>query len=595
MRGFAGNGPLGKGCAGPVSDPTHLGENIVLRTPAHHRPRSITRHRHGTAPTDDVLHGWVHAEDRVLSVAVHRPTGPERNGTVVIAGSPGRERVTMFRTIVDVARTLAADGWRVVRFDWAGTGLSPWTTEAAPAENWADDLEVVREWAAQAGPVHGLGMRLGGSILAAFDEHGWASRHVWAPVSGKLWLRHQVALRRMAGPELPARVTPGVELMDLQLGPEGANALKQLPEPEADSGRGLDILDAPQLEPVPVDVHPRVASVPPEAAATIAGAVAAVADRLPGSPAPGAVSLIPNHAVRLSVDGTVVHLRRTRVGRDHRPAVITIPDDLQPAAPGVAFVSLGSEPMEAPGSLWTRAAITASARGAVCLLAERTDTGELVRPGRAQDPNPYVRYTLTESREVLEELARLTDGPLKAAGVCLGAWGLVACVHQLPKHVTQRLSLYAVNNIGWQRAPWRYWRQGLRSGPLAPAIPGQAPAEPSGSDPAATPSLEQRLGAVARTIVRGARRAASNAHPRVSAAAAAVGIIDVPHPLMRRLARIPGLRVDVIFGPADAQHAGVTAGPISTNHTVTVLDPLDHSLHATASRRSMLDHLLADL
>ncbi|MBD2766088.1 hypothetical protein IEE91_12985 [Kocuria sp. cx-455] len=555
----------------------------------------MSRHRHGTASADDVLHGWVHAEDRVLSVAVHRPTGPERNGTVVIAGSPGRERVTMFRTIVDVARTLAADGWRVVRFDWAGTGLSPWTTEAAPAENWADDLEVVREWAAQAGPVHGLGVRLGGSILAASDEHGWASRHVWAPVSGKLWLRHQVALRRMAGPELPARVTPGVELMDLQLGPEGADALKQLPEPEADLGRGLDILDAPQLEPVPVDVHPRVASVPPEAAATIAGAVAAVADRLPGSLAPGAVSLIPDHAVRLSMDGTVVHLRRTRVGRDHRPAVITIPDDLQPAAPGVAFVSLGSEPMEAPGSLWTRAAITASARGAVCLLAERTDTGELVRPGRAQDPNPYVRYTLTESREVLEELARLTDGPLKAAGVCLGAWGLVACVHQLPKHVTQRLSLYAVNNIGWQRAPWRYWRQGLRSGPLAPAIPGQAPAEPSGSDPAATPSLEQRLGAVARTIVRGARRAASNAHPRVSAAAAAVGIIDVPHPLMRRLARIPGLRVDVIFGPADAQHAGVTAGPISTNHTVTVLDPLDHSLHATASRRSMLDHLLADL
>ncbi|MBD2763045.1 hypothetical protein IEE92_10865 [Kocuria sp. cx-116] len=555
----------------------------------------MSRHRHGTASADDVLHGWVHAEDRVLSVAVHRPTGPERNGTVVIAGSPGRERVTMFRTIVDVARTLAADGWRVVRFDWAGTGLSPWTTEAAPAENWADDLEVVREWAAQAGPVHGLGVRLGGSILAASDEHGWASRHVWAPVSGKLWLRHQVALRRMAGPELPARVTPGVELMDLQLGPEGADALKQLPEPEADSGRGLDILDAPQLEPVPVDVHPRVASVPPEAAATIAGAVAAVADRLPDFLAPGAVSLIPDHAVRLSMDGTVVHLRRTRVGRDHRPAVITIPDDLQPAAPGVAFVSLGSEPMEAPGSLWTRAAITASARGAVCLLAERTDTGELVRPGRAQDPNPYVRYTLTESREVLEELARLTDGPLKAAGVCLGAWGLVACVHQLPKHVTQRLSLYAVNNIGWQRAPWRYWRQGLRSGPLAPAIPGQAPAEPSGSDPAATPSLEQRLGAVARTIVRGARRAASNAHPRVSAAAAAVGIIDVPHPLMRRLARIPGLRVDVIFGPADAQHAGVTAGPISTNHTVTVLDPLDHSLHATASRRSMLDHLLADL
>ena len=91
------------------------------------------------------------------------------------------------------------------------------------------------------------------------------------------------------------------------------------------------------------------------------------------------------------------------------------------------------------------------------------------------------------------------------------------------------------------------------------------------------------------------RRAAFNAHPRVTAAAAAVGIIDVPPPLMLRLARIPGLRVDMVFGPADAQHAGVTAGPISTNHRVTVLDPLDHSLHATASRRSMLNHLLADL
>lgn len=548
-------------------------------------------------PEGDVGHGWLRRGDRALAVAVHEAAAPARGDTVVIAAPPGRERVTTHRTLLHVARALAADGWRVVRFDWSGTGGSPVpgdpTADDAPAQLWAEDLEAVRAWAAQAGPVHGLGIRLGGSLLAA-SEGEWASRHIWSAVSGKRWLRRHGALRRMAGSDLPEREKSGTELMDLHLDPEAAAALKQLPEPVADPARHVSVLEGPAVEALPVDVHPRLANVPPEAAAAVVSALAAEAGPRPGGPTTSRdVPLRPEPVVELPVGDTAVRLRRTRVGGGRRPAVLVEPLDPRSDAPGIAFVSLGSEPMDAPGSLWTRTAVAAAARGAVCLLAERTDTGELVRPGQAQDANPYAHFTLVETREVVEHLARLTDGPLQAAGVCLGAWGLIATAHRLPEDITRRLTLHVVNNIGWRRAPWRYWRQGLRRGPLAPMASSETPAEqPAAETP--TPRAGG-LATSARTAVRAVRRRALEGSPRVQALAAALGILEVPEPLVQQLAGVPGLHLDLVFGPMDSEHFHVVPGPIGPGCTVTVLDPLDHSLHATASRRNLLEHLLANL
>ena len=166
-------------------------------------------------------------------------------------------------------------------------------------------------------------------------------------------------------------------------------------------------------------------------------------------------------------------MSRATVGHGERPAILTEPVERAAEAPGLALVSPGSDAMETASGLWLRTALLSSGRGAVCLLAERTDTGELVDATLARNSNPYARHTVVECRELVTRLADLTDGPLTAAGICLGAWGLVAAAPELPRAVAERLTLHVVNNVAWQREPWRYWRQGLRSGPLAPRLPGE--------------------------------------------------------------------------------------------------------------------------
>lgn len=573
----------------------------MFNSPGRRRTRLFPRHRHVDL-TRGVQYGWVRTEGRAVAVAVHQPASPRRDGTVLIAGSPGRERVTTQRTMVHVARTLAAEGWRVVRFDWTGTGLSPWPEETQPAQLWADDLEAVRQWAAHAGPVHGLGIRLGGSIMAASPADGWESRHVWGPVSGKRWLRHHSMLRRMAGDTLPAREASGTELTGLYFSAEGTAALNGLPEPQPDDAHRVSVLAGPGMDALPFDVNPLIATVPQDAASTIAAALDAVDTAgprsfdavVPARPSDDERALVPEESVEISVAGTPVRLRHARVGQGNRPALITSPMAPAPGAPGVAFVSLGSESMEAPGSLWARTAVVASARGAVCLLAERTDTGELARPGQARDSNPYARYTLRESREVVLRLAELTSGPLMAAGVCLGAWSLAASAHRLPPHVTRRLRLLVINNIAWQRVPEYYWRRGrvgdVPAQPLAAEVSAQEPV-----DATSRPSPLGLAKAIARPVVRGVRYVAWEGPRWVTTLASEARVIDLPRPMMRHLSRVPGLFVNLVFGPEDAQDTRVSPGPVGEHGEVTVLDPLDHSLHAAASQRAMFEYVLSEL
>lgn len=593
-----------------------LGVGItVFKKPSRISARSMV-HRRWTKSTagPQVDRGWVTVEDRALAVAVHQPDSHQRRGTVIIAGSIGRERVTTFRTLNRLTHDLAEDGWRVVRFDWSGTGLSPTAGSSAPAQNWGDDLEAVRRWAGAEGPVHGVGIRLGGTLMAAASEEGWATRHIWGPVSGKRWLRHHAALRRLAGSALPEVRTPGCELMDLHVDHVGQEAIKGLVQPTAQPGEGLSILRGPGIDALPVDIHPRLASVPHDALSTVVQALATHSDP-PGDthkssdpqkprvqPDQQNTSVLrPQPCVELTIGEAVIRLESVRVGSANRPGVVVAPCHVHPGAPGFAFVSLASEPMESPGALWMRTAAQAATRGAVSLLAARSATGELMESTSRHDPNPYTARTLQESRELLLHLSKLTTGDLHGVGVCLGAWALAACVTKLPPHVTSRLSLILVNNVAWQRQPLRYWRQGIRSGPLSPAVPGedQAPDKTvhAGREPSqrGTRPLEQHIAAMGRTIIRGARKHASRGPLPAIRLAAATGLVDVPHPLMRRLSRIRNLHVELVFGPEDARKNSVTAGVMLDHTNVSILDPLDHSLHAAISRDNVLDFTLAKL
>ena len=557
----------------------------------------------GASTHATVVHGWIPAADRWIAVDVHEPSEPSRGATVVLAAPPGRERVTMTRTVVHTARALAAAGWRVVRFDWSGTGQSPSLEDTCDARLWAEDLRVVRDWAGADQPVRGVAFSVAGAYMAADEDSAWSERLLLAPVSGKQWLRHQSALRRMAGKDLPPRVTEGTELMDLQLSAEGAAAVKAVPGPEQDAARGIRVLTEESTGPLPLDVHPRVATVPSGLTDTV---VAILGENAParGTQAHDAATPRPARTITLDVRGTDVRLTRATCGVAERPAIITEPVERSPEAPGLALVSPGSDVMEAAGGLWLRTALLASGHGAVCLLAERTDTGELVDASLTRDSNPYARHTVAESREVVTQLAALTDGPLTAAGICLGAWGLVAAAPELPAEVTRRLTLQVVNNVAWQREPWRYWRQGLRSGPLAPRLPGEDSPTPvpqdaqDGSTPTSRSlarAFVSQVGTVGRTVVRGTRARAHDASPRVNSLAATVGIIDVPRPALRRLARIPGLTVKAVFGPADAAHCGVREATREGRSATVLLEPLDHSVFATASRHTLCRYVVDEV
>ena len=582
-----------------------MGENS-LRTLSRPNcsPRSSRRDGENTSANDraSVVHGWIPAAGRWIAVDVHEPVPPSRGATVVLAAPPGRERVTMTRTVVHTARALAADGWRVVRFDWSGTGQSPSLQDTCDAQLWAEDLRVVRDWAGTDQPVHGVAFSVAGAYMAADEDSGWLDRLLMAPVSGKQWLRHQSALRRMAGGDLPPRDTAGTELMDLQLSTAGAEAVKAVPAPAQDTARGIRVLAEEHTGSLPLDVHPRVATVPSGLTDTV---VAALGEHAPVRTAQAdddAARPRPARSLTLDAHGTAIRLTRTTCGVAERPAIITEPLERRPQAPGLALVSPGSDVMEGAGGLWLRTALLASARGAVCLLAERTDTGELVDATRARDSNPYARHTVTECREIVTQLAALTDGPLAVAGICLGAWGLVAAAPELPAEVTRRLTLYVVNNVAWQREPWRYWRQGLRSGPLAPRLPGEdsptpedAPDEAVASSRSLARTFVSRVGTVGRTVVRGTRARAHDASPRMNSLAATVGVIDVPRPALRRLARIPGLTVKAVFGPADAAHCGVTAAQQDARSALVLLEPLDHSVFATASRDTLSRYVVEEV
>ncbi len=585
------------------------GENSLFSFSGPGRPlRSLlTASSNAAGPRHEALdagvtHGWIPAGQRWLAVHVHEPAEPSRGAAVVLAAPPGRERVTMNRTVVHTARALAADGWRVVRFDWSGTGQSPATEACCDARLWEQDLRVVRDWAGADQPVRGVAFSVAGAYMAADEDSAWLDRVLLAPVSGKQWLRHQSALRRMAGSSLPPRDTEGTELMDLQLCAEGAAAVRTVPTPVEDPARGLVVLPEESTGPLPLDVHPRVATVP-------SGVTRAVLTALgPHAPARGtaapedAPAPRPARSLTVDVHGTPVRLIHTTVGRDERPAIRTEPVEHTAQAPGLALVSPGSDVMEAASGLWLHTALLASARGAVCLLAERSDTGELVDHALTRDSNPYARHTVVECRELVEQLARLTDGALSAAGICLGAWGLVAAAPELPAEVSERLTLHVINNVAWQRESWRYWRQGLRSGPLAPRLPGDEPSAqptaPQQDDAAPRPLsrvLLSRAGSVGRTVVRGTRARAHNASPRLNSLAATAGIIDVPQPALRRLSRVPGLTVNAVFGPADAAHCGVREATREGRSAMVLLEPLDHSVFATASRHTLCRYVVDEV
>lgn len=144
---------------------------------------------------------FLDAGGRRLFVLDIRPVGPCRGAVLYVP--PFAEEMNRLRShAVQLARRLAAEGWRCLLPDLTGTGESDGDFTAADWQGWVDDVRMAGRWLAQeaAGPLTLWGMRTG-ALLAAEALQGEqalpASRLLlWQPVlDGKLFLTQYLRLR----------------------------------------------------------------------------------------------------------------------------------------------------------------------------------------------------------------------------------------------------------------------------------------------------------------------------------------------------------------------------------------------------------------
>jgi exosortase A-associated hydrolase 2 len=119
---------------------------------------------------------------------VHRPVGEPSGEAWVFCHPFAEEKLWTHRTYVSFARTLAARGAWVLRFDAMGNGDSGGQFHEASLETMLSDINCAIRWLMRQGqPKHGvglLGLRLGGTMAALVAEHCEDVRTLilWEPI-----------------------------------------------------------------------------------------------------------------------------------------------------------------------------------------------------------------------------------------------------------------------------------------------------------------------------------------------------------------------------------------------------------------------------
>jgi pimeloyl-ACP methyl ester carboxylesterase len=118
--------------------------------------------------------------------ALHGAADPEARSAVVLCYPIGQEYMRVHRTYVELARSLAAAGQHVLRFDYFGTGDSEGDTAEGTLARWRDDIRAALREVRSLTPavaVHLVGSRVGANLaLQAAAGADVASLVLWEPV-----------------------------------------------------------------------------------------------------------------------------------------------------------------------------------------------------------------------------------------------------------------------------------------------------------------------------------------------------------------------------------------------------------------------------
>jgi dienelactone hydrolase len=156
-------------------------------------PRAATRPAVPAAPALAIVFGRF-ADGGKLAGRYHAPVGPARGG-VVLCSPGGVEDFGTYATYRMLAERLAARGLAVLRFDYHGQGDSV-GDDGMPSrvQAWKDSVSFAIDALAarsSATSIGLFGLRLGATLAAivAAERGGVAALALWAPVSGRAFLR----------------------------------------------------------------------------------------------------------------------------------------------------------------------------------------------------------------------------------------------------------------------------------------------------------------------------------------------------------------------------------------------------------------------
>ncbi|MDR7374235.1 dienelactone hydrolase [Kocuria rhizophila] len=397
-------------------------------------------------------------DDHTIHAWVHGPQSGQVRGAVVVAPALAREEVVSHRSMRLVAARAAQAGWLVVRMAWSGTSESGERPPGSdPVQVWHRDLAVAygaaRELVGPELPVHGIGLRIGASVLAT-SGLPFEKRLLWEPVSGAVYMRQYTGLRRASGLDLPPEVDSGVEIGGAHFTGEEAAAIRALPDPRK--------LATPGLEPVREEdraVAKKLYGVAAIYAKSSPEAIASLVARLDGpqedaSERADVSSWQPRTTARFHVAefGVDVVEELLELGEDLLPASYTHPVGRDGTGVGAVLLAPPSaDPKDGPTGLWTVQARRLAARGVPAIRVERHHCGDAAGLDELKDINPYTGQGVADLDLGAAWLKERTGEEITGVGLCVGGW-LVA----MAPPTSAMTSRVVLNNVAWRAGETYY-------------------------------------------------------------------------------------------------------------------------------------------
>ena len=418
-------------------------------------------------------HWFGEADEPTLSWLTE-PVGSTGRSGVLLLPPIGYDYWTTHRAMRDLAERLAANGHRVLRIDYRGTGDSTGCAWAAGIlGKWEDDVRrAVEELRGRgATSIALVGLRFGALLaLNLLAEVGADAVVAWIPVvSGRRYVK-ELQLLSTPAPALPSvaggsgtRFLAGcaftTELLS-RLASRSVEAVETnariliLDRPDRVSSAGLAEKwseKGASAEQVLLDGVQTILDVPTEYAVTPTPHLALMADWLGRAPPEaGETSQVPeatwhDHA-RFLYEGRPLVEQAVRLGEAQLVGIECAGAD-GGARGTVVFLNTGSEPHVGPGRAWVELARDVAARGWRTIRVDYQGWGESPDNGYAPG-QPYDAHAVADTLALARALVDRGDRRIVLVGLCASAWIALRDGASLPVH-----GIVAFN-------PQLYWQTG---------------------------------------------------------------------------------------------------------------------------------------